>query len=118
MKLNDHLGKPATLGFWLGRLGQFPGDGWLVIGRSEQDVSLDTLCRPVTTDGRDLSDEEHDELDALLEHEGWRYFLSDAQLQEVVDNLELQMQDPPRERLLDAVKYYWTHDAFVELGDA
>ena len=118
MSLEDRLGPAQPLREWLSRLGSFPGDGWLVICADTTALSLDTACRPVVTDGRDLSDAEHDALDAALEREGLRWFLSEEQLQGVRDNLVLQVRDYSAEQLLWAVQHYWTNDAFVQVRDA
>jgi hypothetical protein len=65
-----------------------------------------------------LSDEEHDQLEDLLESQGWVHFLSEAQLEEVAENLRLQVHKPTPAQTLEAIEYYWRNDAFVELGNA
>lgn len=118
MTLQDHLGAAASLDAWLGRLGQFPGDGWLVIPRAEERLSLETECRPITSSGRELSGEEQEELDELLEQSEWKPFLSDTQLEDILDNLCMQVRNPTTMQVLEAIEHYWRLDAFVKLGEA
>lgn len=118
MRLEEHLGEAATLNEWLQRLGEFPGDGWLVVRAGTGAISLEMKCRPITTGGRELTDEEHDQLEVLLTREGWVHFLSEAQLEDVAENLRQQAHRPSAAQMLKAIEYYSRHDAFVELGDA
>jgi hypothetical protein len=108
MRVDEYLGEAATLREWLERLGQFPGDGWLVVARGVVSLSLETPCRPVKSAGRDLSDDEHDELDALLDREGWKYFLSERQLEDVLANLRPQRPSAPSAGVLEAIEHYWS----------
>ena len=118
MNLNEHLGPALTLRDWLSHFGGFPGDGCLVISSDTKRIAFDTPCRPIITTGRDLSDDEHDALDTALRIAGWRWFLSEDQLEDIVANLALQAAPYSPEQLLAAIQHYWAHDAFIELRDA
>jgi hypothetical protein len=117
MKLDEHIGAPSTLGEWLGRLGSFPGDGWLLVERGLQVVSAETKCRPVVTGGRELSDDDEDALDALIAHAHLQWFLSQEELQGIMDNLRAQDPTASPESAIAAVQFYWDNDAFIELRD-
>jgi len=118
MNLDEHLGPPLPLRDWLDRLGDFPADGWLTVSANTTRVSLDTICRPIVTNGRDLSDDEDDALEAALDAARLTWFLNEDQLEDIVVNLALQVDHYSPEQLLAAIQYYWAHDAFIELRDA
>jgi len=118
MRLDEPVGPAEPLSAWLGRLGSLPGDGNLLVPHGIGRLTLDTPCRPVLTGGRDMSPQEQDELDALIEQAGLHWFLGEHQLEEVLANVREQAGDAAPDLTLAAVRYYWENDAFLIVKSA
>lgn len=114
MNASEDLGDPAKLREWLDRLGDFPGEGWLVIRTSVDEPTLDMHCWPLVDRIGKMAQEE---LEALSQA-GYRDFLSDELLEDIVSNLRQQNEDFVESQLEAAIQFYWKNDAFIVLSTA
>lgn len=60
-------------------------------------------------------DEDPEEREKRLEEVGYRYALSISTVQEIVNNLKLQIENPTNDQLIEAFNYYFKNDAFIEI---
>jgi hypothetical protein len=116
MTPDTQLGNPHSLSDWLGRLGQFPGDGWLVIRGDTEVIQGDLLCWPQVFSARDLSDDEYDQMEEWIGQNGYGMFLGEDQLEDIAENLRQQVPAYSPDQLVQAVDYYWRNDAFIDIG--
>ena len=70
---------------------------------------------PITGDTRDMSDEEFEEFDRSINKCGFSYFLNQDQLEDILNNLKMQKSDYSKTELVSAIKYYFSHDAFINM---
>ena len=112
------VGTPEPLKWWLDRLGEFPGDGWLVVKRGMDALRAVTLCWPIIVRGVDCSPEEEDIFDRWMAESDYASFLCEEQLEGIVANLAQQKADYTSSDVVYAVEYYWKNDAFCDLNSA
>jgi hypothetical protein len=99
----------------LNHLDELPSSGWLYIPQSIREVKVTTECYPREIDSREVSEEEISEFEAAVAAAGFKSFLTDDQLRDVIANLELQRAGYTREDLERAIDFYWRRDAFIVL---
>lgn len=116
MDWSHAFGKTDTLCNFLTELGSLP-DLWLYISSESAAIELDTPCYPLVVDESGLSPEEQDELDVYPETVGLKCFLSLTQLEDIADNLRQQRPNFSNQDLLNAINFYWSRDAFINLSE-
>ena len=118
MPLPKGLRTAKPLGYFVDHLDGLPASGWLYIRANADEIKLETHCYPVEIDSRDVSEEEMVAFEAAWTAAGFKSFLCDGQIREIVGNLEEQRFDHTRAELERAIDFYWRHDAFIVLdGD-
>ncbi len=95
-------------------LGSLP-DQWLYISAATRAIEFSTPCYCLSIDANELSPEEQDELDAYPETIGLYSFLCVSQLEDIAQNLRQQVPRFSDQDLVQAINYYWRHDAFINL---
>ncbi len=105
-----------SLGYFIEYLAELPRWSWLYITATESDITVDTVCHPMATDSRDMSEEEIEEFEAYAERSGLRSFFYCDQLRDIIENLRLQRSDFTSQQLVTAIDFYWRHDAFIDLS--
>ena len=88
-----------------------PWDHALYLPRQEN-WTLDTECAVLDPD--DVADDRDEAPQEALTRE-LKYALDIGTVQDIVENVGLQRQGADLELLLEALKYYWRHDAFMTL---
>jgi len=116
MDWSHALGKEEPLRNFLAKLGSRP-DQWLYVSSESAAIELDTPCHPLVVDESELSPEEQDELDAYPETVGLRCFLCLTQLGDIAENLRQQRPNFSNHELLNAINFYWSRDAFIDLSE-
>lgn len=106
--------EPLTLRLVIDGLGSLP-DQWLFIPSATRAIDFATPCYCLSIDANELSPEEQDELDAYPETIGLGSFLCVSQLEDVAQNLRQQVPQFSDKDLVQAINYYWRHDAFIDL---
>jgi len=114
----NYIGEPKKLVEWLSDSTVYPADGWLYIKSNETSINLTTLCWPGIVESIDLSDNEYEEMEAWLDENGFKSFLGNDQIEDVASNLSQQLSSYTDAKLLDAIRYYWENDAFIEAKSA
>ena len=112
MKLDDFLGSGRTLGEFVANPASLPGWAW-VYTRERGPIALSTECRVTLADSRDLSEEDADARDVMLEREGFVCLFCRSQLEDIVANLHSRHPIPSPAQLEEAVQFYLAHDAFI-----
>lgn len=54
---------------------------------------------------------------AQFEADGWVITLSNEDIEDAIDNTCAQIEQPSEAELLEAVRYFYDHDAFIEWPD-
>ena len=104
------------LGYFIDHLAELPRWSWLYVSDDEAEITLDTPCRPVARDSRDMSEEEIQEFEAYCERIGLRSFFNRDQLRDIIENLRQQRSDFTSPELVAAINFYWRCDAFIDLS--
>jgi hypothetical protein len=118
MNIQKFLGNPKTLAEWVKICINSPGAGhWLIFKDPDGNtkITLSTLFIPITGNTGDLSDEEFDEFDSSIVQSGDSNFVNLDQLEDIISNLTMQKKNYSKIELLDAIEYYFTHDAFIDM---
>lgn len=119
MNLEECLGEPKPLSYWLNRLGEFPAEGWLLIERGTASFAAKTPCWPIVVNGQqEFSPEEQDQFEDLIDESSFTEFLCDRQLEDIVINLSQQKPNYTDTDLMSAIGYYWENDAFYVVPSA
>lgn len=111
--LSAYFDKPQKLEWWLQNIENMSRDYWLYIPSSTEEITFETLCLPINED--DLSPEEQDLQDEMLEKSGLSCFFYKDQLEDIISNLKAQNQNFEKNNLLKAINYYWLNDAFITI---
>lgn len=114
----NYLGEPNTLVEWLSESAVYPADGWLYLKADVTTLDLDTLCWPGIVESIEFSDDEYDEMESWLEENGFKLFLSRDQIEDIAGNLGQQLVSYTDSHFLEAVRYYWENDAFIDAKSA
>ena len=85
--------------------------GWLYLRPGEW--TLDTQGFFYDAD-LDLSPEDEAAVRAAFEAAGWQCTLSREDIEDAIANTEDQLESPTEAELLQAVRYFYDHDAFME----
>jgi len=118
MPLPEGLGTAKQLAYFVDHLDELPASGWLYIRADTDEIKLATECYPVEIESRDVSEDEMVAFETAWKASGFKGFLCDGQIREIIGNLEEQRAAYTRGELERAVDFYWRHDAFIALdGD-
>ena len=116
MPLPEGLGTAKPLGYFFDHLDELPPSGWLYIRADTDQIKLVTECYPVEVESREVSEDEMVAFEKAWHVAGYKSFLCDGQIREIIGNLEDQRAAHSRADLERAIDFYWRHDAFLELG--
>ena len=106
------------MAYFVDHLDALPPSGWHYIRADADEITLATACYPVEVESREVSEDEMVAFEAAWEGAGFKSFLCDGQIREIIGNLEEQRAAHSRADLERAIDFYWRHDAFLELdGD-
>ena len=111
----EYLGSPRTIKEWLEYKDDYPGEGQLYVKASEATISMGSLCWPQSFDPDEFSDDDFDTFEARINDGDYRPFLSQEQIEDVIENLKQQQPRYNENRLLQALVCYWGTDAFIRL---
>lgn len=114
MDWSNAFKEPIPLRSVMDALGSLP-DQWLYVAAATRAIELATPCYCLSIDTNKLSPEEQDEMDACPEAIGLKSFLCVSQLEDIAQNLRLQVPQFSDQDLVQAIDYYWRHDAFINL---
>ncbi|MBD9437633.1 hypothetical protein IB223_16170 [Pseudoxanthomonas sp. PXM03] len=109
------LQEARPLSYFIGHLFEIPSWAWLYVAADTSEISLHTPCYAQAFDAREMTDAEMDAFEDHVAGAGVKRFLNSDQLQEIVENGRQQHPAPTPQQIIDAIAYYWTHDAFIEL---
>lgn len=118
MDIKPFLGEPKRLSQWVEECINNSGQGYWLLFRDvegEVEISLSTEMFPVTGDTGDLSDEEYEEFDNSIHECGYSNFLNLDQMEDIVSNLKMQKSNYSENELINAIEYYFSHDAFLDI---
>ena len=101
---------PAPLSEVMNNLKELSRDIWLFIPVETQKISMNTVCRFVSTD--DYLDEE---IDQFTKDRKVKEFFYKDQLEDILEGIKNQKKKHSAEDLEKAINYYWNNDAFIEL---
>jgi hypothetical protein len=110
----NYLGEPKKLIELISGSVPYLADGWLYIKSGVMDISLSTLCWPGTIESIELSNDEYSEMESWLEENGFKSFLDKEQIEDIASNLGQQLSSYTDVQLMEAVRYYWKNDAYIE----
>ncbi|KZK71337.1 hypothetical protein Q4Q49_09010 [Shewanella sp. SP1S1-7] len=116
MDIGSFLGESEPLKNWINKcIAQRGLQYWLVYQDTVENevLQLATLLLPIVDDMRDWSNEEIDEFEDSLINNGYCYLLNMDQIEDVIDNYQMQKDNPTDEELLEAIIFYYERDAFM-----
>lgn len=116
--IGSFLGESEPLKNWINKcIAQRGLQYWLVYQDTVENevLQLATLLLPIVDDMRDWSNEEIDEFEDSLINNGYCYLLNMDQIEDVIDNYQMQKDNPTDEELLEAIIFYYERDAFIIL---
>jgi hypothetical protein len=116
MPLPEGLGNAKLLDYFVDHLNEVPPFGWLYVRADINQITLSTECYPVEVDSREVSEKEMVGFETAWKAAGYRSFLCDGQIREIIDNLAEQRADFTRPDLERAIDFYWRHDAFIAVN--
>jgi hypothetical protein len=112
MNIDDIIGKPQALRYFVRDLSTVPDWAWLYT-KVYADFGLSTPCRMTLVPSREISDEEADARDEFLEQEGFVCLFFKEQIESVIANLQYRHPSPTDQQIEEALSYYLAHDAFI-----
>ena len=112
MSIDDIIGKPQALSYFVRDLSTLPDWAWLYTKESG-DLGLSTLCRMTLLPSTEISDEEADARDAFLKQEGFVCLLCKDQIESVIANLQHRHPSPTDQQIEEALRYFLARDAFI-----
>ncbi|WLQ15786.1 hypothetical protein O5O45_07655 [Hahella aquimaris] len=104
------------LAWWMKNFHEMSREIWLWIPSETKALTPETICYIVDED-IDLSVEEQDQRDVLLEGSGLSCLFCKDQLEDILLNLEAQKKDYADSDLYFALNFYWKRDAFINLDN-